>query len=86
MARTLLSALAVIALLACGGDAKKHASHSRTHAAGSAATRPSATHKTPAARSHSATTPRTSSRTKSSARRTTARRDTTQKNPLTNRP
>ena len=73
MARTLLSALAVIALLACGGDAKKHASHSRTHAAGSAATRPSATHKT-------------SSRTKSSTRRTTAGRDTTQKNPLTNRP
>jgi len=72
MARTLLSALAVIALLACGGDAKKPASHSRTHAAGSAATRPSATHKT--------------SRTKSSARRTTAGRDTTQKNPLTNRP
>ena len=70
MARTLLSALAVIALLACGGDAKRPASHSRT----------------PAARSHSATTPRTSSRTKSSARRTTARRDTTQKNPLTNRP
>ena len=72
MARTLLSALAVIALLACGGDAKKPASHSRTHAAGSAA-RPSATHKT-------------SSRTKSSTRRTTAGRDTTQKNPLTNRP
>jgi len=72
MARTLLSALAVIALLACGG-AKKPASHSRTHAAGSAATRPSATHKT-------------SSRTKSSTRRTTAGRDTTQKNPLTNRP
>ena len=71
MARTLLSALAVIALLACGG-AKKPASHSRTHAAGSAA-RPSATHKT-------------SSRTKSSTRRTTAGRDTTQKNPLTNRP
>jgi len=69
MARTLLSALAVIALLACGGDAKKSASHSRT----------------PAARSHSATTPRTSSRTKSSARRG-ATRDTTQKNPLTNRP
>jgi len=43
MARTLLSALAVIAVLACGGDAKKPASHSRTHAA---ATRPSATHKT----------------------------------------
>jgi len=73
MARTLLSALAVIALLACGGGAKKPASHSRTHAAGSAATRPSATHKT-------------SSRTKSSTRRTTAGRDTTQKNPLTNRP
>ena len=68
MARTLLSALAVIALLACGG-AKNRGSHSRT----------------PAARSHSATTPRTSSRTKSSARRTTTR-DTTQKNPLTNRP
>jgi hypothetical protein len=72
MARTLLGALAVIALLACGGDAKKPASHSRTHAAGSAA-RPSATHKT-------------SSRTKSSARRTTARRDTSGRNPLTNRP
>src|SRR2546425_10411789 len=43
MARTLLSALAVIAVLACGGDAKKPASHSRTHPA---ATRPSATHKT----------------------------------------
>ena len=74
MARTLLSALAVIALLACGGGAKKPASHSRTHAAGPAATRPSATpHKT-------------SSRTKSSTRRTSAGRDTTQKNPLTNRP
>src|SRR2546427_10089048 len=30
MARTLLSVAAVIALLACGGDAKKHASHART--------------------------------------------------------
>ncbi len=70
MARTLLSAVAVIALLACGGGAKKPASHSRT----SAAARPSAT------------TSKTSSRTKSSTRRTTAGRDTTQKNPLTNRP
>jgi len=70
MARTLLSVAAVIALLACGGDAKKHASHART----------------PAATRHSATTAKTSSRTKSSTRRTTARRDTTQKNPLTNRP
>ncbi len=74
MARTLLSALAVIALLACGGGAKKPASQSRTPAAGPAATRPSAT------------TPKTSVRTKSTARKTTATRDTTQKNPLTNRP
>ncbi len=70
MARTLLSVAAVIALLACGGDAKKHASHART----------------PAATRSSATTAKTSSRTKSSTRRTSARRDTTQKNPLTNRP
>jgi hypothetical protein len=70
MTRTILAALGLIALAACGGG-----SHKATHARASATSSQRA-----------ATEPRKATRTSRQKRKAGARRDTTtQRNPLTNR-